>query len=57
MSAGYPPDGTGKMRFGDWQTAVVDEQGQAWAAMEYVSGLKSAPYGNWATQIIKVSLS
>lgn len=57
VAAGYPPYSRNKARYGDWQTAAVDEHGNAWAAVEYVSGLKSAPFGNWATQIIKVSLS
>lgn len=44
------------MRYGDWQTALVDENGKGWAAVEYISGVRRLTLSNWATYVFKLAL-
>ncbi|CAI5513103.1 unnamed protein product [Closterium sp. Naga37s-1] len=47
---------TGRMRYGDYMTATVDEEGNAWAAVQYVAGQPRTEWSNWATFVFKVDL-
>jgi len=44
------------MRFGDWHTALVDEYGNGWGRVEYVSGVRRLSASNWATYVLKIAL-
>ncbi|CAI5464389.1 unnamed protein product [Closterium sp. Yama58-4] len=44
------------MRYGDYMTATVDEEGNAWAAVQYVAGHPRTEKSNWATFVFKVDL-
>ncbi|CAI7931998.1 unnamed protein product [Closterium sp. NIES-54] len=37
-------------------SATIDEDGNAWAAVEYVGGVERTDYSNWGTYIFKVDL-
>ena len=46
-----------KSRWGDYSAAVIDENGCAWAAAEYISGIHHVDgAGNWSTYITRVPL-
>ncbi|CAI5524745.1 unnamed protein product [Closterium sp. Naga37s-1] len=47
---------TGRMRYGDYMTATVDEEGNACAAVQYVAGQPRTEWSNWATFVFKVDL-
>ncbi|CAI5947833.1 unnamed protein product [Closterium sp. NIES-64] len=44
------------VRYGDYMTAGIDEQGNAWGAVQYVPGRPRTHWTNWATYIFKVTL-
>ncbi|GJP72348.1 hypothetical protein CLOP_g5520 [Closterium sp. NIES-67] len=46
----------GVNRYGDYMTATIDEEGNAWAAVQYVAGQPRSEWTNWATYIFKVDL-
>lgn len=52
---GYPSttDRPGVMRCGDWHSVAVDESGNVWGAVEYVSGVRRLTLSNWATYIFR----
>ncbi|CAI5503398.1 unnamed protein product [Closterium sp. Naga37s-1] len=49
--------GATEMRYGDYMTATVDEEGNAWAAVQYVAGQPRTEWSNWATFVFKVDLN
>ncbi|GJP72338.1 hypothetical protein CLOP_g3080 [Closterium sp. NIES-67] len=44
------------VRYGDYMTAAIDEEGNAWGAVQYVPGRPRSYWSNWATYIFKVVL-
>ncbi|CAI5464390.1 unnamed protein product [Closterium sp. Yama58-4] len=44
------------VRYGDYMTAGIDEQGNAWGAVQYVPGSPRTHWTNWGTYIFKVPL-
>ncbi|CAI5498016.1 unnamed protein product [Closterium sp. Naga37s-1] len=42
--------------YGFFMSATIDEDGNAWAAVEYVGGVERTDYSNWGTYIFKVDL-
>ncbi|CAI5503397.1 unnamed protein product [Closterium sp. Naga37s-1] len=44
------------MQYGDYMTATIDEEGNAWAAVQYVAGQTRTEMSNWATFVFKVDL-
>ncbi|CAI5524749.1 unnamed protein product, partial [Closterium sp. Naga37s-1] len=48
--------GATEHRFGDYMTATIDEEGNAWAAVQYVAGQPRSEWSNWATFVFKVDL-
>ncbi|CAI5524737.1 unnamed protein product [Closterium sp. Naga37s-1] len=48
--------GATEMRYGDYMTATVDEEGNAWAAVQYVAGQPRTEWSNWAAFVFKVDL-
>ncbi|CAI5524731.1 unnamed protein product [Closterium sp. Naga37s-1] len=45
--------GATEMRYGDYMTATVDEEGNAWAAVQYVAGQPRTEWSNWAAFVFK----
>jgi len=46
----------GRSRWGDYSASVIDEQGCAWTAAEYISGTRRDDAGNWSTYVTRVPL-
>ncbi|CAI7793021.1 unnamed protein product [Closterium sp. NIES-54] len=44
------------MRYGDYMTETVDEEGNAWAEVQYVAGQPHTEWRNWAIFVLKVDL-
>ncbi|HWG72504.1 MAG TPA: hypothetical protein VG184_00455 [Acidimicrobiales bacterium] len=49
--------GSGSIRWGDYSAAVSDPSGTIWMAAEYISGLESTAFANWATYVYNVTPS
>ncbi|CAI5501133.1 unnamed protein product [Closterium sp. Naga37s-1] len=49
-------EGATEHRYGDYMAATVDEEGNAWAAVQYVAGEPRSEWSNWATYVFKVDL-
>ncbi|CAI6003062.1 unnamed protein product [Closterium sp. NIES-65] len=50
---GYLSD---RMLFSNYMAATVDEEGNAWAAVQYVAGQPRTEWSNWGTFVFKVTL-
>ncbi|CAI5949629.1 unnamed protein product [Closterium sp. NIES-65] len=49
----YSGHETAKMRYGDYMSATMDEEGNAWAAVQYVAGQPRTEWSNWGTFVFK----